>query len=481
VVGNLGSETQRAIAKLRTDVRQQLTDRLDDVSDGWTFVAVKGATVDGHEFVQRAVQAGAHSVIVTRGFDRSSLRDVSVIEVDDTKAQLPEIASAYYHFDPQSLDIYGVTGTNGKTTTTQLLAQMLQSPHRLVVTVGTLSGALTTPGAPELHRTINQLVRDAGQVGRRATLVMEVSSHALDQHRVDGLRFAVAGFTNLSQDHLDYHGTMEAYFQAKSLFFRPALSEMAVIFDDESTWSRRMVEASQVETTVIGWATIDKLEVGTTSSSFVWRDRAVVIPLGARFNVANALLAAEMAVAGGESLDDVADRFAGLIPVRGRLQRVEVGQTFDVVVDYAHTPVGLETILSQLRESAMPTQRLITVFGCGGDRDATKRAPMGAAVAQLSDIAVVTSDNPRSEDPLAIIQDVLKGMPTDDASLVTEVIPDRRSAIEFALRIARASDVVVIAGKGHERGQIVNGETLPFDDVEVVSEVLRSLSHESAS
>ncbi len=467
------------IGALRVLPDAVLTDRVDDVVPGSTFVAVKGSSFDGHKLIDRAIQNGAVGLVVDQGAQLGDVAGVATVAVDNTRALLSQIAVAYYGYSGAELDIYGVTGTNGKTTTVQILGQLLASPDRQVRVVGTLSGALTTPSAPELHEIIDQLVRDAKQAGTRATLVMEVSSHALDQGRVGALKYQVAGFTNLSQDHLDYHGTMEQYFLAKAKLFVTSQSQRAVIFDDQSDWSRRMIEVSEIPTTTISLEQLDALEVGPTQSSFVWRGSKVTIPLGAAFNVANVVLAAEIAVAGGVAVDAVAQRLQSIQPVRGRLQRIAVGQSFDVIVDYAHTPAGLETVLSELRDSMDPRCRLITVFGCGGDRDATKRAPMGSTVAQYSDVAVVTSDNPRSEDPLLIIEAILEGISAESTTI--EVIPDRRAAIEFALRIAEPRDVVVIAGKGHEQGQIINGQTFPFDDVAVATELLQAATGEATA
>jgi UDP-N-acetylmuramoyl-L-alanyl-D-glutamate--2,6-diaminopimelate ligase len=298
---------------------------------------------------------------------------------------------------------------------------------------------------------------------------MEVSSHALALHRADATRFAVAVFTNLGQDHLDFHGTTEDYFAAKARLFDPAMSSAAVINVDDRH-GRTLIESARIPVTAVSIADAEDLTVGLRSSTFRWKGRTVLLPLGGRFNVANALAAATAAVVAGVALDDVVEGLAATPPVPGRFEPVDAGQPFAVLVDFAHTPESLASALTGAREMA-GGGRVIVVFGCGGDRDASKRPAMGAVASQLADAVVVTSDNPRREDPAAIISEVTSGI-LSQASARLRTDPDRRRAIASALAEARPGDVVVIAGKGHERTQTVGDADLPFDDRTVARELL---------
>lgn len=296
---------------------------------------------------------------------------------------------------------------------------------------------------------------------------MEVSSHALDQHRVDGTRFRVAVFTNLSRDHLDHHGDMGAYFQAKARLFRPDLCDVAVLNLDDPH-GRLLRDAAEVPSTGYELADAQDLRLAADGSRFVWRGTPVHVPVAGRFNVANALAAATAAAELGVTPDQVAAGLASVPPVPGRFERVDAGQPFLAVVDYAHTPDGLEQLLVTARELA-GAGRVLLVFGAGGDRDATKRPAMGEVAARLADVVIVTTDNPRHEDPDAIISEVHAGM-EDPRDLTVE--PDRRTAIERAVRVAAPGDVLLVAGKGHETTQTVGDVASPFDDRVVLREAL---------
>jgi UDP-N-acetylmuramoyl-L-alanyl-D-glutamate--2,6-diaminopimelate ligase len=353
----------------------------------------------------------------------------------------------------------GVTGTAGKTSVTHLVRSVLAAGGLPCGVIGTLSGARTTPEAPELQA----LLARARAEGDRA-MAIEVSSHALAQGRVAATRFAVAVFTNLSQDHLDYHATMEEYFAAKASLFTPELSERAVVCVDDE-WGRRLAgqveRAGRIPLETYGLADADDLRVTPSGTTFTWRGEPIELRLAGRFNVANALAAATAAAALGVPTEAVAKGLAAVPPVRGRFEPVDAGQPFSVLVDYAHKPGALEQVLVTARELTGSGGRVIVVFGCGGDRDRAKRPVMGEIAARLADRVVLTSDNPRSEEPRAIIAAVQDGIPAG-APVVTE--PDRRRAIELALDDARAGDVVVIAGKGHETSQVIGERVLPFDD-----------------
>jgi UDP-N-acetylmuramoyl-L-alanyl-D-glutamate--2,6-diaminopimelate ligase len=302
------------------------------------------------------------------------------------------------------------------------------------------------------------------------SVAMEVSSHSLVMQRVAGTRFAAGVFTNLSRDHLDLHGDMENYFSAKARLFDPSYTDLAVVNADD-TYGRRLVERPRVETVPFRRSDLTDVHVTTVEHSYVWRGRSIRVPLGGAVNVMNSLAAATTMRALGVDLDVIAEGLAAVPAVPGRMERIDVGQDFTVLVDYAHTPDGLSAVLRSLRESAVEG-RIIVVFGCGGDRDKAKRPLMGEVAVNLADEVVVTSDNPRSEDPGAIIASIVAGVPDHLRHRLVEVDEDRRRAIASAISRAHSGDVVVVAGKGHETTQTVGDLVLPFDDREVVRELL---------
>jgi UDP-N-acetylmuramoyl-L-alanyl-D-glutamate--2,6-diaminopimelate ligase len=432
------------------------------VRPGPLFCCLPGARADGHDFAAAAVAAGAVALLTERLLDVRG--DVAQVVVASARAAMPVAAAALFGHPSRALDVIGVTGTNGKTTTTFLVQAALEADGRPTRVLGTLGGARTTPEAPELQGFL-AAARDEGA----SAVAMEVSSHALVQHRADAVDFAAAAFTNLSQDHLDYHGDMASYFEAKARLFEPGRARVAVVNGDDE-WGRRLLERIEgdVPVRVYSLDDADGLEVGADGSTFRWRGEEVRLQLGGRFNVSNALCAATVADALSVPASTVAAGLSSLPSVPGRFERVDAGQPFTVIVDYAHTPDGLAALLAAARETAFGG-RVIAVFGAGGDRDRGKRPVMGAVVAAAADVAVLTSDNPRSEDPLAIIDEVRAGAP-GAANLVVE--PDRAAAIALAVREARAGDVVVIAGKGHETGQTVGDTTVPFDDRAVARDAL---------
>jgi UDP-N-acetylmuramoyl-L-alanyl-D-glutamate--2,6-diaminopimelate ligase len=427
------------------------------VGPGALFCCVPGQTVDGHRFADAAVEAGAVVLLVEH---RLAL-DVVQVEVRDARAAMAPLAAEFWDHPSRALDVVGVTGTNGKTTVTQLLGSILAAGGAEVGVIGTLSGSRTTPEAPDLQAQLAGM-RAAGV----RAVAMEVSSHALALHRVDGTRFAVSAFTNLGRDHLDFHGTVEAYFQAKARLFEPQRTARAVVNLDDPH-GRLLRDAALVPTVGYSLADTTDVELGADGSRFTWRGRALFVPLAGRHNVSNALAAATIAVELGVELDAVAHGLATASPVPGRFEPVETGRAFAVVVDYAHTPDALERALDAARELVPGDGRVIVVFGCGGDRDRTKRAPMGEVASRLADLTVITSDNPRGEPPLAIIEQVRSGV-VPGAEVIVEA--DRRTAIGVALGAARDGDIVVVAGKGHETTQQVGDVELPFDDRAVARE-----------
>jgi UDP-N-acetylmuramoyl-L-alanyl-D-glutamate--2,6-diaminopimelate ligase len=439
------------------------------------FLALPGSVADGHEFVQEAIGQGATAVIGERPVAAGAVTEATV---DDARRAAQVVAELWYGRPADQIDLIGVTGTNGKTTTMMLLRHLLNDLGT-VGSIGTLgaidgndrsvastAGVLTTPGPVDLQATLAAL---AGNGVTR--IVMEASSHSLDQGRLDGLQFAEALFTNLSRDHLDYHGTMEAYRDAKlRLTQYLELDGVAVINRDDAAWR----EVSGPRTVSFGEhvdadVRASHILLETSGSRFeisgAFGTRIVNLPLMGEFNVHNALAASAGALALGEDLDKVVQRLAAAPQVPGRMERIS-DRPCPVLRDYAHTPDALDRVLRTLRP--LVPGRLIVVFGCGGDRDRGKRPIMGRIVAECADTPVLTSDNPRTEDPEAILDDVERGMGgTDHLRIV-----DRREAIAAALAAAAADDTVVLAGKGHETYQIIGTERVPFDEAAIVRELV---------
>lgn len=436
------------------------------VVPGALFACVRGDHHDGHRYAVGAVAAGATTLLVDHPLDIA----VPQLVVDDTRLALGPAAATAYGNPSAALQVVGITGTNGKTTTAHLLAAVLRSAGIPTGVIGTLSGAHTTPEAPELQCRLAAF-RDRGE----RAVVMEVSSHALALHRVDGTSFGAAVFTNLGTDHLDLHHTAEEYFRAKAMLFTPQLADIGVTNVDDAH-GRLLLDASPIEMVGFSSADISDVEVAVGQHAFTWRGQRVTVGLGGTFNVVNSLAAATTAAVLGLEPAVIAAGLATAEPVPGRFEQVTGGQHLGiaVVVDYAHTPDGLEEVIAAARQVA-PGGRVVLVFGCGGDRDHAKRPQMGGVAARLADRVVVTSDNPRSESPLAIIDDVLNGvMPAERDKVVVE--PDRRAAIVAAVDEARRGDIVVVAGKGHETTQAVGDQVLAFDDRVVVREILEAAS-----
>jgi UDP-N-acetylmuramoyl-L-alanyl-D-glutamate--2,6-diaminopimelate ligase len=450
-----------AVEEVIGDAGAPVTDVTQDtraVVPGALYCCIVGRRVDGHDLAAAAVGAGAGSLLVERALDVP----VPQVRVASARAAVAPIAAAFFGHPASRLPVVGVTGTNGKTTTVHLLAAVLRAAGRPTGVIGTLQGGLTTPEAPVLQRRLAGFAAGGCQA-----VAMEVSSIALDQHRADAIEFAAAVWTNLTQDHLDYHGDMGAYFGAKAALFAPGRCRLAIVNTDDP-WARRLLAQLEVPAEAYGLADAEDLRLSPRHSAFRWRGTRVELPMGGRHNVANALAAATAAAALGLAPEAIAQGLAGAEPVPGRWEAVDAGQPFTVVVDYAHTPDGLEQVLTAARGAA-GGHRVLVVFGCGGDRDRAKRPRMAARAAALADVAVLTSDNPRSEDPLAIIREAAAGAPAA-APLVVE--PDRRAAIALAVGQAAPGDIVVVAGKGHETGQVVGDRVLPFDDRAVVREAL---------
>jgi UDP-N-acetylmuramoyl-L-alanyl-D-glutamate--2,6-diaminopimelate ligase len=450
----------RTVRGSSVDVRS-ITRDSRRVEAGTLFCCVPGTSIDGHRFADDAVAAGAVALLVEHEVDSP----VTQVVVDDVRVAMGRAAAAFHGYPSRGLCIVGITGTNGKTTTAWLLRAIFEEAGFSTEMIGTLTsrpgGPPTTPDALELQATLAEW-RDRGVTH----VAMEVSSHALAQSRVAGTRFRVGVFTNLSRDHLEFHATMEDYFAAKARLFDPGQSDVGVVIADD-TRGRLLLDAARIPTRPYSLGDVQDLRVGATSTG-TWRGHELVVPLGGAFNVSNALAAGTAALEVGIDEATIVRAIAHVSPAPGRFEVVDAGQPFTVIVDYAHTPDGIEHALKAARDLVEEGQ-LTIVFGAGGDKDRGKRPQMGEVAVRLADVVILTSDNPRSEDPAAIIDEVRAGA-AGSAYVLAE--PDRRAAIELALSRASAGDVVVIAGKGHETTQTIGDRVLPFDDRAVVREVL---------
>lgn len=437
------------------------------VLPGVLFCCVPGRRVDGHGLAEQVVAAGAAALLVERRLPV----DVPQLVVPSVRAAMGPVAARFWGDPSRSMQVIGVTGTNGKTTTVNLLRSIFEAAARRCEVIGTLTslpgGPPTTPDAPELQTQLAAW-RDDGV----DAVAMEVSSHALTMHRVDGTWFAAAGFTMLGHDHLDLHHDMDAYFAAKALLFAPERTARAAIRIDDP-WGARLGDLAAgrgIDVAPYTLADVDDLHATDRGSRFRWHGQTIDLPMPGVHNVANALCAATLAELCGIDGLTIAAGIDHLAPIAGRFELVDAGQDFTVAVDYAHTPDALGTVLQAARDLARSDAgRVIVVFGCGGDKDTAKRPEMGRIAAASADLVIVTSDNPRSEDPQAIIDEIVAGIPVENraetaATAAVVVLPDRREAIHHAAREARDHDVVVIAGKGHETTQTFASETIAFDD-----------------
>jgi UDP-N-acetylmuramoyl-L-alanyl-D-glutamate--2,6-diaminopimelate ligase len=485
-------------AEIRGDPAVEITDLAYDsrrAGPGTLLFCVQGERSDGHEFAPKAVEAGTSALVVERPLDL----EVAQVLVEDARAAMAPIAATFNGYPTSELTVVGITGTNGKTTTAFLVRHLLESAGRRCGLLGTVRQIVggeaeeverTTPEAIDLQRTFERMLEAGDEF-----CAMEVSSHALVLHRADAIEFAVKVFTNLSQDHLDFHEGMEDYFEAKRLLFASEggtpmieLEGGISVLNLDDPYGQRLAKdlscgsGGECITYSAAGGAADLSARGVTFDASGSRflclspegELQVETPLPGDFNVSNALAALAVAHALGFDLSQAARALGSAEQVPGRFESIDEGQPFGVLVDYAHTPDSLENVLQAARR--ITGGRLISVFGCGGDRDREKRPLMGRAGAELSDLAVVTSDNPRSEDPGAIIEEIRAGIPENPhAEVVIE--PDRRAAIALAVERAGADDTVVIAGKGHEQGQeFEDGRKVPFDDRDVARDELRRLS-----
>lgn len=475
-------------AKITGDTEREITGVIYDplrIKPGFLYVAINIYTQldkieqpDGHEFVDKAIAAGAVAVILER--DMPLPEGITKIVVPNSRIALAAAAGEFYGHPSRKLKVIGITGTNGKTTTAHVVESILSVKHRAGL-MGTLyykvAGEIrkskdTTPEPPDLQMIFHEMLE-----GNCEYVVMEVSSHGVDFHRVDGVHYEAGGWTNLTQDHLDYHKTMEAYRECKLEFYRSVDADKYVSVNVDDPSAKHFIEATRAKVLTYGMQNEADIMAKDVEYSVNGTEFTLVTPKGSvrvksrlrgQFNVYNMLTGAACCYGLGEDLETIKAGLEKPIVVAGRFQPVERGQDYVVVVDYAHTPDGMVKVLSAAR--ATNPKRLITVFGCGGDRDATKRPIMGGIAVEQSDYAVITDDNPRTEDPDKIVADILAGIKAPKERY--EVIHDRREAIERAINMAKPGDLVLIAGKGHETTQTLRDTTIHFNDFEVADEVV---------
>lgn len=450
---------------------------------GDIFVCLVGEHTDGHEFAQNAIEAGAAALLVERKVEGTKIPQVVVAS---TRHKIADIADRFYSSPSKGINLIGITGTNGKTTVTHLIQKIFEENNQKCALIGTLGYKLssngeyrdakhTTPQAPELQATL-RMIKDVEKIDN---VVMEVSSHALDQNRVGGCRFNGAVFTNLTQDHLDYHITMDNYFKAKALLFEHLKENDFAVINADDEYGDRFISVVPEGVRVLTYGVRQQSDVMARNINFSLngaeftlvanaKEHKVNLHMNGMFSVYNVLAAVTAALAMGIDIEIALKALQNVKGVAGRFE-VVVKKPL-VIVDYAHTPDGLENVLKSAREITPEDGKLICLFGCGGDRDATKRPKMGAIAEKLADKIVITSDNPRSEDPQTIITDIIAGLKSVNTESVI-VEPDRGTAIALLKTIANNNDVVVIAGKGHEDYQILKDKTIHFDDREEARKV----------
>jgi UDP-N-acetylmuramoyl-L-alanyl-D-glutamate--2,6-diaminopimelate ligase len=472
-----------------------ITDLAQDsrkIMAGTLFVCLSGVKNDGHDYIMQAYRQGAVAVLVEKDVENIP-QDLTIIKVANTRTAMMVIAPYFFEYPSHKLRMIGVTGTNGKTTTTYLIRSILQQAGFEVGVIGTIQNSIgdrvipaqnTTPDVIDLQKLLNQMV-EAGM----DYVVMEVSSHALALNRVAGCEFDVGIFTNMTRDHLDFHGTFENYLEAKTKLFQSLSNEAnrkmgkSAIINADDKAAISILEKTKCKTITYGIHNQVDLQaknanIQATGAQFDINGSFGVLPLRLKitglFNVYNVLSAVGAALAEGIEPSIIKTALEGFQSVPGRFELIDVGQPFSVIVDYAHTPDGLENILKTAQQIA--ARRIIVVFGCGGDRDKTKRPIMGQLAATYGNVVIATSDNPRTEDPDSILSEIENGiLEVLTEGKVYEKIRDRRQAIERALHLAEADDIVIIAGKGHENYQILKDRTISFDDKEVAKAIIKEM------
>lgn len=473
-----GLDYELVKGSIETDVAEVHDDNRK-VKAGDAFIAVEGYATDGHKYVKGAFENGAKAIVISK--DVENLPECTVIKVKDSRKARATIGANYYNHPAETLKIIGITGTNGKTTSTFLMKAILEAAGHKVGLIGTIANYIgsrkveahrTTPESLELQKMFREMLDEGCTY-----CIMEVSSHSLYLDRVHGIKFSQGMFTNLTQDHLDFHKTFENYYQAKLIMFKNSASSVINVDDD---YGKRIFKDISNMKSTYGIDSEADLKASNIhmhargidfDMNFKGKVQRVHLNLPGKYNVSNALGSALCCLNEGIDLDTVVRGLENMEAVPGRCEIVtkKYNLPFEVIVDYAHTPDGLENILKTARE--FTKGRLISVFGCGGDRDKTKRPLMGKIGSDLSDVAIVTSDNPRTEDPLQIIDDVVAGIQKDNYL----VIENRREAIKKAMEEAMPHDVVVVAGKGHEDYQVLKEKTIHFDEREIIADIIDEL------
>lgn len=441
------------------------------VSRGSIFCCIVGENADGHNFAKVAVANGAIALLVERRVEV----DITQVVVSDVRSSMGYLAAELFNRPSEKLNVIGITGTNGKTTTAHMLASILRQHGWSTSVIGTLTGSRTTPESTDLQRLFAEELDRGGQA-----VVMEVSSHALALGRVEGTSFKATVFTNLGQDHLDFHKSIEDYFAAKARLFTNQFTKLCVINRDDVRGSLLIDSISRDKELCIesfGMTDAKAVHADATKISFNWKGQRIESLMGGYFNVMNALAAATAAAKLGVTVGDIAKGLAAASAVPGRFESVNAGQPFSVVVDYAHTPEALQNVLLAGRKIVGSNAQVILVFGCGGGRDQLKRPKMGDIATKFADLVYITSDNPRHEDARTIAQEVLQGVSNvSSVSSKVTIELDRRLAMSAAFKSAKPGDIVIIAGKGHEATQTIGADETPFSDVEVSRELLKVAS-----
>ncbi len=479
------SEIENVETKILSDVEiTGISYNSKTTKQGDIFVCLAGENFDGHDYAKSAVKSGAKALMTEKFLDI----DIPQIKVKSTRHQIAELASAFYNHPSKNLNIIGVTGTNGKTTVTHLIQKIFEAADKKCGVIGTLGYKFnskdnyaeakhTTPQAPEFQALLSRALKE-----EITTIAAEVSSHSLEQNRVGGTEFKTAVVTNLTQDHLDYHITMNNYFEAKAILFKGLKEGTYAIINNDDEYAERFIQSVPSGIKIITYGVKKEADFKAKEVEFSihgakyklinnGKEKIVNLQLNGMFSVYNTLAATAAANANGIDIDTIIQVLEETKGVAGRFEAVV--KTPLVIVDYAHTPDGLENVLKAASEIKGDKSRLICLFGCGGDRDATKRPKMGKIADEKADIIVVTSDNPRSEDPGLIISDIMAGIQTVNPSRVY-VEPERRKAIELLKKISNPEDVIVVAGKGHEDYQILKDKTIHFDDREEVRKVFET-------
>lgn len=470
-----GVQIEEVIGDLDLEITG-LSSNSKETKVGYLFVCLKGERFDGHDFIKEAIDQGAKAVLVES--DLRGIEGVTVLRVKNTRKAQAIVAGNFYGHPSKRLRMIGVTGTNGKTTVTYLVEAILRRGGKRVGRISTTSYLIngeeieptfTTPDALELQEILARMV-----LSGTTHVVMEVSSHALSMERVRGCEFDEAVFTNLSRDHLDFHKTMEDYLEAKMRLFDQMRTNGVAIINIDDPNSKKVL--SRVKCNILTYGLREEadlmakdIEIRKDGTGFLLNNERIRLRLIGEHNVYNALASIGVSLSEGVEMETIKEGLLDLASIPGRFQFVDCAQDFYVIVDYAHTPRALETLLIATRRLS-PT-RIIIVFGCGGERDQGKRPIMGEVASKLSDLVILTNDNPRGEPPIAIIKDIVSGIKSDNY----KVIEDRKEAIRYALREAKKGDAVIIAGKGHETHQLIGGLKIPFNDYNVARSILQEM------